>query len=83
MGNYHFNHVIGKIESLGLAAEPKFEWHTPNFVSFNVNAIYLERTNDVGGREKVDRTFRIRLYRDSPKTEWKNLMSTPENKKVL
>lgn len=83
MGQYHFNHVIGKIESLSLAAEPKFEWHTPNSVSFNVIAIYTERINDIGGREKVAQTFRIRLYRDSPKADWKNLLSTPENRKVL
>jgi len=83
MGNYHFNHLIGKIESLALADLPKFEWHTPNSVSFNVLAIYTERTNDIGGREKVAQTFRIRLYRDSPKADWKNLMSTPENRKVL
>ncbi len=82
MGNYYFNHVIGQVESAGLSAEPKFEWHTPNSVSFNVQVIYVERKNDIGGREKVARTFRIRLYRDNPKTEWKNLMSTPVDVKI-
>ena len=83
LGNYYFNHVIGKVESLGLSEEPKYEWHTPNSVSFNVTAIYTERTNDVGGRERVNRTLRIRLYRDNPKADWKNLMSTPQDKKLL
>ncbi len=83
MGNYHFNHVIGKVEVIELAAEPQFEWHTPNSVSFNVQAVYLERTNDIGGREKVARTFRIRLYRDNLKAEWKYLMSTPTDVKKL
>jgi len=76
MGQYHFNHVIGKVESIGLAAEPKFMWHTPNSVSFNVVAVYTERTNDIGGRERVARTLEIRLYRDSVKAPWKNLLST-------
>lgn len=83
LGNYHFNHVIGKVEVIELAAEPQFEWHTPNSVSFNVQAVYLERTNDIGGREKVARTFRIRLYRDNLKAEWKYLMSTPTDVKKL
>jgi hypothetical protein len=83
IGNYYFNHVIGQIESIGLADEPKYEWHTPNSVSFNVIAVYTERTNDIGGKERLARTFRIRLYRDSPKVEWRNLMSTPEDKRVL
>ena len=53
MGNYYFNRIVGKVESIGLAAEPKFEWHTPNSVSFNVRAVYTERTNDVGGKERL------------------------------
>jgi hypothetical protein len=83
MGNYYFNHVIGKVESINLATDPKFEWHTPNSVSFNVLSLYIERTNDIGGQQKVIRTFRIRLYRDNPKAEWKRLMSTPTDVKKL
>jgi hypothetical protein len=76
MGNYHFNQVIGSVESIGLAAEPNYLWHTPNSVSFNVVAMYTEKTNDIGGRQKVSRTFEIRLYRDGVKAPWKNLIST-------
>jgi hypothetical protein len=83
LGNYYFNHVIGKVESIGLSEEPKFEWHTPNSVSFNVTAVYTERTNDIGGKERLARTLRIRLYRDNPKQEWLRMMSTPEDKKTL
>lgn len=79
-----FSHVIGKVESIGLAAEPKFEWHTVNSVSFDVTAIYTERTNDVGGKERIARTSRVRLYRDSPKAEWKSLLVTNDvDRKVL
>jgi len=83
LGNYNFNHVVGKVESIGLSSEPRFEWHTPNSVSFNVTAIYTERTNDIGGRERVAQTLRIRVYRDDPKAGWKNLISTPEDRKRL
>ena len=83
IGNYYFNHVIGKIESIGLSDEPKFEWHTPMSVSFNTTAVYTEKTNDIGGRERVARTFRIRLYADKPKGEWLRIMSTPESVKKL
>ena len=83
LGNYYFNHVIGKVESIGLSDEPKFEWHTPNSVSFNVTATYTERTNDIGGKERLARTFEIRLYRDNPKQPWLRMMSTPRDKKTL
>jgi hypothetical protein len=76
MGNYHFNRVVGRVETIGLATEPGYIWHTPNSVSFNVMAVYTEKTNDIGGRQKVARTFEIRLYRDSVKAPWKNLIST-------
>ncbi len=83
MGNYYFNRVIGKVESIGLSDDPKFEWHTPNSVSFNVVAVYTERTNDIGGKERLARTLRIRLYRDSTKSDWRNLLSQDEGKKTL
>lgn len=76
MGNYYFNRVIDRVESLGLASEPKYVWHTPNSVSFNVVAVYTEKTNDIGGSQRVARTLEIRLYRDSVKAPWKNLIST-------
>lgn len=83
LGNYYFNHVIGKVESIGLSDEPNFQWHTPNSVSFNVTAIYTERTNDVGGKERLARIFEIRLYRDNPKQAWLRMMSTSREKKTL
>lgn len=85
LSNYYFNRVIGKVESIGLADDPKFEWHTPNSVSFNVTAIYTERTNDVGGKERISRTVTIRLYRDNTKSEWTSLLQTSNSveRKVL
>ncbi len=83
VGNYYFNRIIGKVESIGLAPEPKFMWHTPNSVSFNVVAVYTERTNDIGGRERVARTFEIRLYRDNTKAPWKNLLSVDRDVQKL
>lgn len=80
---YHQSRVIGKVESFTLAAEPKYEWHNRNSVSFDAIAIYTARTNDVGGRERVAQTFRVRLYRDSPKSEWRNAISSEVEKKLL
>ncbi len=81
----YFDRVIGKVESIGLAGDPQFEWHTPNSVSFNVTAVYTERTNDVGGKERIARTVTIRLYRDSTKSEWKNMLQTSNSvqRKIL
>lgn len=81
----YFDRVIGKVESIGLAEAPHFEWHTPNSVSFRVTAVYTERTNDVGGKERISRTVEIRLYRDNTKSEWKNMLQTSNSieRKVL
>jgi hypothetical protein len=72
----YFGRVIGKVESIGLADEPGYEWHMPTSVSLNVTAVYTERTNDVGGKQRLARTFRVRFYRDTAKSDWKNLLVT-------
>lgn len=83
LGSY-FDRVIGTVESIGLAAEPEFEWHTVNSLSLNFTSVYTERTNDVGGKERIARTSRVRLYRDNPKAEWKSLLVTNDvDRKVL
>jgi len=74
--------VFGAIQA-GLSLEQGIRWHTPNSVSFNVTAVYTERTNDIGGKERVARTFEIRVYRDNPKQEWLRMISTPRDKKTL
>jgi len=76
LGNYYFNRVEGEIESLALADDPKFEWHTPNSVSFRVTTVYTERINDIGGKKRMKRNFEIRLYRPDTSAEWNNMIST-------
>lgn len=83
MRDYWYNNVVGKVESIGLADEPKYEWHTPNSMSFNIVAVYTHKKNEIGGKERGARTFRIRLYRDSTKAEWKSLNTSDKDWKVL
>ena len=79
----HFNSIIGDVEKLELAADPKWDWHTPNSVSFNVHAIYEEKVNNTD-TEKYDRTYEVRLYRDGVKSPWKdNFHSSPREEKLL
>jgi hypothetical protein len=75
---------IGEYESFKMAAEPDWEWHTPNSVSFNVVAVY--RVVNSGGRygdgewyqppsgskaiDRVEAVLRLRLYRDDEKAAW-------------
>ena len=83
MGNYRYNRVVGKVESIGLSEKPNYVWHTPNSVSFNVTAVYRERTNDVGGNERISQVFEIRLYRNEINAEWHNMISTARDRTVL
>lgn len=83
LGNYRFNRIVGKVESIGLAEDPNFTWHNPNSVSFNVTAVYREKINDVGGSERISQVFEIRLYRNDVAAEWNNMISTARDRKVL
>lgn len=71
LDNY-FSSVVGEVESIKLAKDPKYEWHTPNSVSFNFTSTYTEKTDGIGGRERAARTFRIRLWRDDKNSQWRN-----------
>lgn len=83
LGEFHLNQVVGNVDSVKLAAEPKYEWHTMNSVSFNVIATYNMKTNDVGRHERVAHTLRLRIYRDNPRSEWRNILSSSLDKKPL
>lgn len=77
MGDYPFRQMIGNVESIGLASDPSFEWHTQNSVSFNIVAVYTKKGNgNTAPSEHGQQTFRIRLYRDDTKADWKSVHST-------
>jgi len=79
--------VIGEYESIKIAPDPDWEWHTQDSVSFNVVAIF--RIHNSGGRyygatwykapagfEEIDRVEafqRIRLYRDAGNQPWRGV----------
>ncbi len=83
MGSGYYNNVIGEVESLKLATDPKFVWHNTNSVSFRVTTVYTEKINDVGGKRRVERNFEIRLYRPDTKADWNNMISSAREYKEL
>lgn len=82
LGDYAYQNIVGEIEVIRLADEPKFEWHTPNSVSFDVVAVYQEKVSYTQV-EKVERIHRVRLYRDQVNQPWARVLSTAEARKVL
>lgn len=80
--------VIGEYESMKIAPEPEWEWHTQNSVSFNVVAVFSididggRRYSDkdwytpptgFGTIDKVEAFQRIRLYRDGANQPWRGI----------
>lgn len=80
---------VGEYESLRLAPDPDYEWHTMNSVSFTVIAVYSKRFSGgyydadspqqpptPSGKQAVDRIehhLRFRLYRDGLTVPWRTL----------
>lgn len=76
---------IGEFESLRMAADPNWEWHTMNSVSFTVVAVFRKQYSGGSygdepsftvptGKSAVDRIeahMRFRLYRDGPTVPWR------------
>ena len=84
MGDYPYRMMIGEVERIGLATDPKFEWHTPNSVSLDVVAVYTRKGNgNTAPSEHGSQTFRVRLYRDNTTAEWNGVHSTRKEWKQL
>lgn len=78
---------VGEYESVRLAPDPDWEWHTANSVSFTAIAVYRVHYNgkrygdepyytDPKGKSTIDRRethLRFRLYRDGPTVPWKGV----------
>lgn len=62
MGDFY--NAVGGIESIKLAAKPRFEWHTLNSVSFTVVVTFKEKV-DYTTTRRVAKPYRARLYRDA------------------
>lgn len=81
--DYYYNRIVGGIESFRLAEDPKYEWHTPNSVSFNMVAVYTIEPVGPGTNQRGAQGFRVRLYRDNTRSEWKNVLSSETDWKPL
>jgi hypothetical protein len=75
MGDFY--NADGPIESIKLAAKPRFEWHTLNSVSFTVMVTFKEKVDSTNSR-RVSKPYRARLYRDGRSMPWKNILGTGE-----
>lgn len=76
-------YVVGKVESIKLAKEPKYEWHTPNSVSFRFTAIYTAEIDSTGKFARMEVTFVTRLYRDTLKGAWKGVSTDYIDEQIL
>lgn len=73
MGDFY--NAVGEIEAIKLAANPRFEWHTLNSVSFTVFVTFKEKV-DYTTTRRVSKPYRARLYRDGKSMPWKNILGT-------
>lgn len=82
VGNFLYNNIVSDV-TYKVAEEPRWEWHKPESVSFNV-ASKFDMLSQVGKAvETVDQMIRVRLYADELKGPWQSMMSTPKERKVL
>lgn len=84
MPDFYFRQMVGQPESLKLADEPKFEWHTLNSVSFYFVMVYTEQTAVYKSKpRRIKRVFKARIYRDDVKSAWNRVISTSESEEIL
>lgn len=71
---YYFTKITKLHGEPVLAANPEWEWHTPNSVSFKMKQSFdfIYSNTEVQTMETI---WNVRLYRDNPKDAWKNFMA--------
>jgi len=72
---------VGEIESIKIYSYPRWEWHTPNSVSFNIVMVHSQVLHSgVSWEEvvlaRVERIQRWRIYRDGEGQPWKGMTRT-------
>ena len=81
---FTFGQVIGEYESMKLSAEPRWEWHTADSVSFDVIVVYnqfnrggsygdepqYESKPGVSALDKIEAYRRMRIYRKGANQPW-------------
>jgi hypothetical protein len=77
-GSYNMGRITDVVESPKLAPEPKWMWHSPKSVSFNMLVRHKIKSNvNITNLDLTDQIYEVRLYREDMKGEWKNFISNP------
>ncbi len=83
--------IIGEYESLKIAENPDWEWHTPDSASFTAVGVFnvIYSGDNYGGEppyvyrqgfraiDKIQKYFRIRIYRKGAKEPWNRFLVLP------
>ncbi len=80
--NYWYNRIVGEVRTMRLADEPRWNWHAPTSVSFQMTTAYDAKTSDLDVAS-VEQDYEVRLYRDDYRGPWTNFISTGGEQRVL
>jgi hypothetical protein len=71
---YYYTVITQLLQQPVLADEPGWTWHSPNSVEFRMKLKfdYIISNTET---ETLDCIWKVRLYRDDPKTAWKNMLA--------
>ena len=70
--------IVGPVQPIALAANPKWNWHTPNSVSLRVTTGYKKKVS-LTELEQQKVVKEIRLYRNAIKSPWNRFASSLES----
>ena len=82
VGNGLYNDIVSEVK-YEISSTPKWEWHTPKSVSFNVVTRFDVLSNTGSAVNKVEYVFRVRFYADAIKGPWKSMLTSTEEEKIL
>jgi hypothetical protein len=81
LGHAYYS-IVGPVQPIAIASEPKWDWHTPNSVSVRVTTGYRKKVSSTQVENKKA-VATVRLYRDAIKKPWTKFMASGQQETTL
>lgn len=81
-GNSTLNQIVGEVENLRPADDPKTQWHTPNHFTMQFACSYRRKTS-IYDLSRFDALYEVHFYRDAVKSPWKKELVSSRLKEDL
>ena len=72
---YDYNYIVGNMPVISIPEGTKFNWSSPDQVTFNVKAVYTKKISN-SQVEKAEHTYETMLFKDANTGKWNRILAS-------